>query len=59
MTKKIKYLTKIVKVIYLKVIKMGLLLHAIYITIKENDVANAISRTKKYHNTIRLSKVNF
>jgi hypothetical protein len=47
-TRKIKHLAKIIRVIYLKIIEMRLSLHAIYIASKENDIANTILRTKKY-----------
>jgi hypothetical protein len=50
MTGRMKHLAEIVRVIHLEVIEMGSSLHAIYIASKENDVANAISRTKEYHN---------
>jgi hypothetical protein len=50
MTRRMKYLAEIVRVIYLKVIEMGSSLHTIYIASKENNIANAISRTKEYHN---------
>jgi hypothetical protein len=48
MIRKIKYLAEIIKVIYLKVMEMGLLLYAIYIANKKNNITNTISRTKEY-----------
>jgi hypothetical protein len=50
MTRRMKHLAEIVRVIHLKVMEMGSSLHAIYIASKENDVTDAISRTKEYHN---------
>jgi hypothetical protein len=50
MTGRIRHLAEIVRVIHLEVMEIGSSLHTIYIANKENDVANAISRTKEYHN---------
>jgi hypothetical protein len=50
MTGRMKHFAEIIRVIHSEVIEMGSSLHAIYIASKKNDVANTISRTKKYHN---------
>jgi hypothetical protein len=50
MTGRMRHLAEIVRVIHLKVMEIRLSLYAIYIASKENDVANAISRIKKYYN---------
>jgi hypothetical protein len=50
MTGRMRHLAEIVRVIHLEVMEMGSSLYAIYIASKENDVADAISRTKEYYN---------
>jgi hypothetical protein len=47
---RMKHLAEIVRVIHLEVMEMGLSLHAIYIASKENNVTDAILKTKEYHN---------
>jgi hypothetical protein len=58
MTRRMRHLAKIVRVIHLEIMEMGLSLHAIYIASKENNVANAISKIKEYHNW-EILKSNF
>jgi hypothetical protein len=50
MIERMRHLVEIVKVIHLEVIEMGLSFYVIYIVSKENNITNAISRTKKYYN---------
>jgi hypothetical protein len=50
MTGRMRHLAEIVRVIHSEVMEMRSSLHVIYIASKENDVADAILRIKKYHN---------